>query len=322
MGMDLTSPIVVSACPLSEKVDNILRMEDMGAGAVVMFSLFEEQIKREAAEFEQILGHTTNVFPEASGYFPELDEYRMGTDKYLDIIAQAKKRVNMPVIASLNGTTNEGWIEYAHMLEQAGADGIEINVFFIPGNFEETGEEVEKRYTDILRHVVSTVEIPVAVKLNPYVSSMGNMALKLQQAGAESLVLFNRFYQPDFDIYDLKALSNLSYSTSNELRLPLLWISMLFGRLKISLAATTGVESAIEVVKYLLAGADVVMTASALFKNGIAYLSTMSDDLRSWMERMDFQSVDQFKGLLSQINIDDPTAFERANYIRILGNAR
>lgn len=321
MGLELKSPLVVSACPLSEKIDNIVRMEDMGAGAVVLFSLFEEQIKKEAAEIEKIMDSTSEIFSETSGYFPDLGDYRVGSDKYLDIITNAKKRVEIPIIASLNGISNEGWIEYAHLMEQAGADGIEINVYFIPGDFEMNSEEIEQRYLHIVRHVTSVVEIPVAVKLNPYFSSMGNMALKLQKAGAESLVLFNRFYQPDFDINQLKVLSNLEYSVANELRLPLLWISMLYDKIKISLAATTGVQSATEVIKYLLAGADIAMTASALYKNGINHIDTICRDLENWMGYMGFESIDDFKGIMSQKNIDDPTAFERANYIKILSEA-
>ncbi|MEZ4829010.1 MAG: dihydroorotate dehydrogenase-like protein [Bacteroidia bacterium] len=321
MGLELRSPLVVSACPLSEKVENIVKMEDMGAGAVVLFSLFEEQIRRENAFHEQILSATSDLFAETSGYFPDMDEYRVGTEKYLDIIRRAKERVEMPVIASLNGITDEGWIEYATQIEQAGADGLEVNVFYIPGDFRLTGEDVEKRYTDIIRKIKSTVSIPIAVKLNPYFSSMGNMALKLEAAGADSLVLFNRFYQPDFDIQELKVLANLEYSHPNELRLPLLWISMLYGKTRASMAATTGVNSALEVIKYLLAGADVAMTASALYKHGIGVLAAMNYEITNWMESKNFKSIDDFRGVMSQQNVDDPTAFERANYIRILEGA-
>lgn len=321
MGLNLNTPLVVSACPLSEKLDNIVKMEDMGAGAVVLFSLFEEQIKKEKALHEKIISSTSNAFSEASGYFPDLDDYRVGTDKYLDIIRSAKERVDIPIIASLNGITDEGWIKYAKLMEQAGADAIEINVFFIPGDFSMSAEQVEKRYVDIIWKVKEKVKIPVAIKLNPYFSAMGNMALSLERAGANGLVLFNRFYQPDFDIKQLKVISNLEYSTSNELRLPLLWISMLYGKINASMAATTGVQSAEEVIKYILAGADVAMTASALYKYGIEVLNTMRSDLIFWMEEMNFLMIDDFKGLMSQQNISDPTAFDRANYIKILEGA-
>ena len=321
MGLNLKSPIVVSACPLSQKIDNIVQMEDKGAGAVVMFSLFEEQIKKETAVDDSILASTAHVFAETSGYFPELNEYRLGSEKYLDIIRVAKERVDMPIIASLNGITNEGWINYSKQMEQAGADGIEINVFYIPAQFRMEAVEVEQRYCDIVRKVSDSVHIPVAVKLNPYFSSMGNMALKLENAGASALVLFNRFYQPDFDIRTLQIRSDLEYSTANELRLPLLWISLIYGKIKSSMAATTGIQSAEEVIKYLLAGADVAMTASAIYKNGIDYLEVMNNELERWMEEMNFDSVEKFKGLMSQLKIYDPSAFERANYIKILTKA-
>ncbi|PHN07457.1 dihydroorotate dehydrogenase-like protein [Flavilitoribacter nigricans] len=318
LGLKLRSPIVVSACPLSENVDNIVQMEDMGAGAVVLFSLFEEQIKRESAYYESVLAATSNSFPEAQDYFPGLDDYRVGSDQYLEIIRQAKEQVDMPIIGSLNGITDAGWIEYAQLMEEAGADGLEVNVFYIPADLEMEGVAVEQRYLDIVRRIKANVQIPVAVKLNPYFSAMGNMARQLALAGADGLVLFNRFYQPDFNIYELKVNPSLEFSDASEIRLPLLWLSVLSGRVNASLAATTGVQSATEVAKYLLAGADVTMTASALYKYGIGYLETMHDDLRTWMRRMKFESVEAFKGLMSQRNIADPSAFERANYIRIL----
>ncbi len=322
MGLPLKSPVVVSACTLSEQVSHIAHMEDAGAGAVVLFSLFEEQIKKEAKQFEALLSATTNVFAEAADYFPDLTDYHVGTSQYLELIRQAKERVDIPIIGSLNGVTSEGWIEYAQQMEQAGADGIEINVFYIPADLRLTSEEVENRYLDIIRTVKQTVKIPVAVKLNPYFSAMGNMAKRMEDAGADALVLFNRFYQPDFDIYGLKVIPNLHYSESNEIRLPLLWIAVLYGQLKTSLAATTGVQSAREVIKYLLAGADVAMTASALYKHGIGYLRTINNELESWMFNLGFNSIEAFKGVMSQRNISDPTAYERANYIRILENAK
>jgi dihydroorotate dehydrogenase (fumarate) len=318
MGLELTSPIVVSASTLSQETHNIVEMEENGAGAVVLFSLFEEQIRAEAARYSSIRNATSNMFAEASDFFPNLENYATGTEEYLEKIWAAKAEVEIPVIASLNGITSEGWIEYSRQIEQAGADALEINIFFIPGDIHVSSSEVEHRYLNIITEVRNTVKIPVAVKLNPYFSSTGNMALRMQKAGADGLVLFNRFYQPDFDIHELKILSNLQYSGSNEIRLPLLWIAMLYGRVPVSLAATTGVESAREVIKYILAGADVAMTASALYKNGIGYLKTMKNDLDQWMKDMDFTSVKDFKGILSQQNISDPTAFERANYIKVL----
>jgi len=322
MGLQLNSPILVSACTLSEQTDNIVKMEDNGAGAVVMFSLFEEQIKKEEAKFKNVMSGTSYSFAEALDYFPDLDDFNVGTDEYLENIRKAKERVKIPIIGSLNGITNEGWIDYSKQMEQAGADGIEVNIFFIPGDVNMSTSEVEHRYLNIIHAIKQTVKIPVAVKLNPYFSAMGNMALRMKNAGADALVLFNRFYQPDFDINELIIKTDLHYSESNEIRLPLLWIALLYGKVKLSMAATTGVQSAVEVIKYLLAGADVVMTASSLYKNGIPYLKTMNKELQDWMYMMGFDSIDAFKGSMSQQNISDPTAYERANYIKILEGAK
>jgi dihydroorotate dehydrogenase (fumarate) len=322
MGLKLSSPIIVSACTLSEQTDNIAKMEDSGAGAVVMSSLFEEQIKMEEARFKGVLSTTTNTFAEASDFFPDLDNYNVGTDEYLDNIRKAKERVNIPIIGSLNGITNEGWIDYSKMMEQAGADALEVNIFFIPGDVKMSTSEVEHRYLNIIESIKHSVKIPIAVKLNPYFSAMGNMAARMKQSGADGLVLFNRFYQPDFDINKLQVTNDLQYSESTEIRLPLLWIALLHGKVDVSLAATTGVQSAIEVIKYILAGADAVMTASSLYKNGIPYLKTMNKELQDWMVMMGFENINAFKGSMSQKNISDPIAYERANYIHILQSHR
>lgn len=295
-------------------------MEDAGAGAVVLFSLFEEQLKKEAAQYEKIVSSTSNIFAEATDFFPDLDDYHRGSDQYLEIISKAKEQVGIPVIASLNGVTSEGWIQYAQQIEQAGADGLEVNIFLIPGDINLSSSAVEHRYLNIIDEVKSTVKIPVAVKLNPYFSALGNMAKRMQEYGANALVLFNRFYQPDFDINKLSLLHNLQYSEPNEIRLPLLWIAMLHGRVPVSLAANTGVQSSVEVIKYILAGADVAMTASALYKNGIGYLRTMNQELEAWMLSREFDSIGSFRGAMSQLQIADPTAYDRANYIKILGS--
>ena len=318
MGLKLGSPIVVSACTLSEEVGNIVQMEDAGAGAIVLFSLFEEQLKKEEAKYEAIVSSTTNIFAEASDFFPDLDEYHKGSEQYLENIRKAKERVNIPIIASLNGITNEGWISYARQMEQAGADGLEMNIFFIPADVHLSSAAVEHRYLNIIDEVKATVKIPVAVKLNPYFSAMGNMARRMQEYKADALVLFNRFYQPDFDINKLALVHDIHYSEAEEIKLPLLWIALLYGRIPISLAATTGVQSAVEVIKYILAGADVAMTASALYKNGIGYLKTMNKDLGNWMLSKEFENIEAFKGVMSQQHIADPTIYERANYIKIL----
>lgn len=293
-------------------------MEAYGAGAVVLFSLFEEQIRKENARLRNVMAQTSNVFAEAIDYFPDVSEYNVGVDEYMENIYQLKKRLRIPIIGSLNGISTEGWISYARMMEQAGADGIEVNVFFIPGDMEMSSAEVEHRYLNIISALKQTVKIPVAIKMNPYFSAMGNMALRMEKEGADALVLFNRFYQPDIDINELVIKNDLNFSDASEIRLPLLWIGRLFKKLKISLAATTGVQSAIEVVKYILAGADVTMTASSLYKNGIPYLKTMNKELQDWMYMMGFDTLDAFRGLMSQQNIVDATAYERANYIKIL----
>ncbi len=322
MGLSLRSPLVVSANPLSQKLDNIVAMEDAGAGAVVLFSLFEEQIRQETAKLEQVYQSTTNAFAEASDFFPALDDYAVGTGQYLEIIRQAKERVDIPIIASLNGVTPEGWTEYARDIEQAGADGLEINVYFIPADIRLTSDDVEKRYLEIVRMIRSSVNIPIAVKLNPYFSSIGNMSHRLSESGADALVLFNRFYQPDFDIDELTVLPNLDLSVPAEIRLPLLWIAVLFGRIPVSLAATTGVHGAKELIKYLLAGADVGMCASALLKHGIPWIREILDDLKKYMNEMQFKSLDTFRGSMSQLHISDPTAYERSNYIQIVETKR
>lgn len=322
LGLNLRSPIVVSACSLSENIDNIVRMEDAGAGAVVMHSLFEEQIKLETERMQDVIQNTTDVFAEASDFFPQADEYRSGTDEYLEKIRVAKQRVDIPIIASLNGTTVSGWIDYSKQMEQAGADALEINIFYIPADMEMSGPAVEHRYLNIITEVRNSVSIPVSVKLNPYFSAMGHMAARMQKEGADGLVLFNRFYQPDFDIDNLRVIPNLEYSEPNEIRLPLHWISMLYGRVPLSLAATSGVNSAHEIIKYLLAGADVTMTASALYRHGIDHIKTMHKHLDIWMYRMGFLSVNDFRGTLSQQHISDLTAYERGNYIRIITGNR
>lgn len=322
MGLSLSSPIVVAASTLSESLDNIIRMEEAGAGAVVMHSLFEEQIRAEADRYASVQSATRDIFAEASGYFPQLDDYAVGTEEYLEKVFQAKQRVDIPLIASLNGITSEGWIGYARQIEQAGADGLEINIFFIPGDFDMSADEVEHRYLNIISEVRNSVHIPLAVKMNPYFSSMGNMASRMQKAGADALVLFNRFYQPDIDIDKLRILSDLQYSDSNEVRLPLLWIAMLHGRVPVGLAASSGVQTAREIAKYLLSGADVAMTASALYRNGIGYLKSMNEGLMEWMNQNGFERVADFRGILSHRHVGDPTAYDRANYIRILQSRR
>jgi len=287
-----------------------------------MFSLFEEQIQKEQEKYDVIARLTQNIFAEANDYFPALDEYHVASGQYLETLRLAKERVQIPIIGSLNGITPEGWIDFARQLEQAGADALEVNIFYIPADVHLSGLDVEQRYLEIIQLVRSTVSIPVAIKLNPYFSALGKTAMRLQHAGANGLVLFNRFYQPDYDIQQLKIIHDLPYSEAFEIRLPLLWIAMLSGQLDISLAATTGVQGANEVIKYILAGADVAMTASALYKHGIDFLRTMNEDLRFWMEQKDFRDIDAFRGLMNHSNISDPVSYDRASYIRVLESVK
>jgi dihydroorotate dehydrogenase (fumarate) len=257
-------------------------------------------------------------FAESLSYFPEMDDYTVGPERYLDIIHRASEAVDIPIIGSLNGVTNEGWIKIARQMQDAGARAVELNIFYIPAGLGESGREVEQRYLDIIKAVKASVSVPVALKLSPFFSSMGNMAAQLDEAGADALVLFNRFYQPDFDLDKLEVKPNLQLSTTSEIRLPLLWIAILYGRIKASLAATTGVHSPSEIIKYLMAGADAVMTTSALLQHGTEFLSTLVDGLGAWMEYKGYESVQQMKGSMSQQHVADPSAFERSNYIKIL----
>jgi len=318
MGLELRNPLVASASPLSEDVANIKRIEDAGAAAVVMFSLFEEQIRHEEEAMTHLTSYGAESFGEALSYFPQVEEFQFGAEQYLDLIRRAREAVDIPVIASLNGLSNEGWIDYAKRMQEAGASGIELNVFYIPANVETTGREVEERYVDILRRVKGAVAIPVALKLNPFFSAFGNMARRFDEAGADALVLFNRFYQPDFDIDRLEVALSLELSEPSEIRLPLTWIALLHGRVRASLAATRGVHSATEIIKYVMAGADAVMTTSALLKNGISYAGRLLRDVEEWMEARGYTSIEQMKGSMSERNVADPTAFKRGNYVRIL----
>jgi len=318
LGLKLKNPLVPSASPLSERLDSIRRMEDAGAAAVVMFSIFEEQIRHDAEALDHLLTAGAESFAEALSYFPSVDDYRIGTDRYLELIRSAVEATEIPIIGSINGISPEGWVEYARQIESAGAAAIELNAYYIATDPHRTGAEIEEMYLDVARTVKSAVRIPVAMKLSPYFSSTANMARRLCEVGVDGLVLFNRFYQPDFDLDEMEVLSDLQLSTPQEIRLPLRWIAILHGRVPCSLAATTGVHSGREVAKYLLAGADVVMTCSALLKNGIGHLRVMLNELQTWMAEKEYETVSEMKGAMSQRNVANPAAFERANYIKIL----
>lgn len=322
MGLSLKHPIIASASPLSYTLDNIKRLQDANAAAIVMFSLFEEQIRHETAAMDYFLDHSTESFAESLSYFPAMDEYQLGPYEYLELIRKAVDSVDIPIIGSLNGITNEGWIDYAIKIEQAGAKGLELNIFYIPADFSHTSEEVEALHIEILKAVKQNITIPVALKLSPFFSAMGNMAQRFDQAGADALVLFNRFYQPDFDIDRLEVSPTLQLSTPQEIRLPLLWISMLYGRINASLGASTGVHNSTEVIKYLLAGADTVMSASGLLKYGPEVINSYLNELKQWLEKRDYASLYEMRGVMSQKNVANPDAFERANYIKILESYR
>jgi len=318
MGLSLKNPIVPSSSPISENVDNIRRLADAGASAVVMFSIFEEQLRMEAAALDHYSSAGDNIYAESTSFFPAMDEYQVGPGRYLDIIHRASQAVDIPIIASLNGMTNEGWIDYASQIEQAGAKALELNIFMIPTDTRMTGAQVEASYLSIVKAVKETVSIPVAVKMNPFFSSIANMAKKFEEAGADGLVLFNRFIQPDFDLDEMEVVPSMKLSTAGEIRLPLRWIAILYGKLGISMAASRGVHSAQEVVKYILAGADIVCTTAALLKQGIPYVGTMLTDLITWMDQHEYESIEQMKGAMSQKSVADPSAFERANYIKTI----
>lgn len=318
LGLTLRSPLVAGASPLNTKLDNIRRLEDLGAGAVVLPSIFEEQIEHEQLLLDELTSIGTESFPEALTYFPTQSVYGVDPGGYLDVIARASEAVDIPVIGSLNGITDHGWIEYARQIEEAGARAIELNIYFIPSDLELSGRDVERRYLAILRAVKAVVKIPVAVKIAPYFSAIGNMARELDQAGADGLVLFNRFYQPDIHLGQLALTSDLDLSRRSEIRLPLLWIGVLAGRLNASLAASTGVETAEEVLKYLLVGADVVMTTSSLLRRGIDHFGAMHKTLEHWLETRGADSLANIRGRMTHRNVSNPETFERANYIRIL----
>lgn len=318
LGLRLKHPIIASASPISEKLDGIKKLEDSGASAVVMYSLFEEQIQRERAMLEDRFENGSESFAESLSFFPQNTKLDVGPDHYLNLIHEASKAVDIPIIASLNCVSREGWIDYAKALQQAGAKAIELNIYSIETDFSLSATEVEQRYITILKEVKEVVTIPIAMKLSPFFSSFGNMAFQLEKAGVDGLVLFNRFYQPDFDIDRLEISPTLNLSRSEEIRLPLLWIGLLFGKVKASLGATSGVHSSTEVIKYLLAGADTVMTTSALLRHGPIFIDKLLHGLKHWMESREISYVDEMRGVMSMAKVAHPAAFERANYIKVL----
>ena len=318
MGLNLRTPLVVSASPLSENLDNIRRMEDVGASGVVIYSLFEEQITSDRLELHHHLTYGTDSYAEALTYFPEPSEFHLGPEGYLNHIRKAKEAVKMPVIASLNGTSAGGWTNYAKEMQQAGADALELNIYYIPTDVDLTGAQVEQTYLDILSMVRDVVTIPVAIKLSPFFSSLANVARRLDQGGADGLVFFNRFYQPDISLEHLEVRPNIILSTPQALRLPMRWIAILHGRIKASLAATSGIHTAQDVLKIMMVGADAAMLCSVLYRHGIDHIKNMEREIETWMSEHEYNSIRQMQGSMSQENCSDPSEFERAQYVKAL----
>lgn len=322
LGIKLAHPLVASASPLSYTLDGIRRLEDAGVAAVVMYSLFEEQIEQESHALHHYLEYGTHSYAEALDYFPQPDQFNVGPHEYLELLRKAKEATRIPIMGSLNGVSSGGWIEYARMMQEAGADAIELNLYYLPTDPTLTGLEVEEMYLDVVRDVRQSVTIPIAVKVGPYFSNFTHMAARFVQAGASGLVLFNRFYQPDFDLEHLEVTPNLILSRADELRLPLTWIAILYGRIQADFAITSGVHSHLEVLKGMMAGAKVAMMASELLKNGVERVGAILQDLQTWMQEHEYESIRQMQGSMSQRYVANPDAFERGNYMKVLRSWR
>src|SRR5579883_2807690 len=318
LGLTLKNPLVVSASPLSKKVATARFLEECGAAAIVMYSLFEEQITHESHELDHYLEYGTHSYAEALSYFPDLDHYNVGPESYLEHLRRMKEAVDIPVIGSLNGISPGGWVQYARFIEEAGADALELNIYFLPTDPDLTSAELENAYVELVREVRASIKIPIAVKLSPFFTSLPNMAKRFVEAGANGLVLFNRFYQPDFDLEALEVVPNLNLSTSRDLRLPLRWIAILYGRIAADFALTSGVHTAQDVLKAVMAGSNVAMMTSTLLANGTGRLMHILNDLQEWMVEHEYESITQMRGSMSQQAVSDPEAFERANYMRAL----
>jgi len=319
LGLRLSSPLVVGACgPLTETLEHFREMEDAGAGAIVLHSLFEEQLHKDRVELEYYSTQGSESYAEALHYVPNRPLFHVSATTYLEHIQSAKSMVDVPIIASLNGTTEHGWTEYAEQIEEAGADALELNIYAVPTDFEKTAEEIEQSYIDIVRTVTYTVNIPVAVKLSPYFTNLAHLTKRLTNTGVDGLVLFNRFYQPDINIEDLEVTPHVLLSTPQDMRLPLRWIAILYGTLPLDFAATGGMYTARDIIQLLMAGASATMLVSALLRHGIGHLATITEELKGWLQEHDYKSVEQLQGIMSQINCPDPSAFERAQYLKSL----
>ena len=322
LGLNLKHPIVPSASPLSRTLDSIRRLEDAGAAAIVMYSLFEEQITLESYQLDYYLSHGSESYSEALNYFPDIHNYNIGPHEYVELIRRAKEAVDIPILGSLNGVSTGGWMEYARLIEQAGADALELNLYYIATNPEITGLTTEWMYLDAVAQVKSSVQIPLAVKIGPFFSAMGHMAHSLYQSGADGLTLFNRFYQPDFDLEAMEVKPSVVLSRSEELRLPLRWVAILYGRIPVDFAITTGIHTYQDVLKALMAGANITMMASELLQNGIGRIGEILSEMTCWMEEYEYASVSQMRGSMSQRHVAEPAAFERANYMKTLQSYR
>lgn len=318
LGLSLKNPLVASASPLSKKVESVKRLEDAGVAAVVMYSLFEEQIIHESRALDHYLNYGTETYAEALSYFPDMDHYNVGPESYLDLIRSLKESVSIPIIGSLNGITMGGWVDFAHKIQEAGADALELNMYQVPTDPTLNANELEKATIELVREIRSKIRIPLAVKLSPFSTSLPNLSWRLVDAGANGLVLFNRFIQPDLDIETLDVVPNLVLSTSHELRLPLRWIAILFGRIEADLALTSGVHTSQDALKAIMAGANVAMLASELIQNGIGRITEILKDMESWMVEYEYVSIEQMRGSMSQKGVAEPAAFERANYMKAL----
>jgi dihydroorotate dehydrogenase (fumarate) len=318
LGLSLKNPLVASASPLSKKLDRVRRLEDAGAAAVVMYSLFEEQITRESQQLDYYLSHTANHHAEALSYFPDLEHYNIGPEAYLEPLHRVKQAVQIPIIGSLNGISTGGWVEYARGIEQAGADALELNIYYLPTDPHIPSAELENAYVNLVRNVRRTIRIPLAVKLTPFFTTLPHIARRFVEAGANGLVLFNRFYQPDFDLDSLEVVPHLELSSSHDLLLPLRWIAILYGRIQADFALTSGVHQVQDVVKAMMAGANVAMLASALLRSGPASFTQLLSELSEWMEQREYVSIFQMRGSMSQHAVAEPAAFERADYMRAL----
>jgi dihydroorotate dehydrogenase (fumarate) len=318
MGLKLKNPLVPSASPLGRDISTVRRMEEAGASAVVLESLFEEQIMHEKFELDHFLAQGTESFAEATSYFPEADMYNFGPDEYLAHIQQCKDAVGIPIIASLNGVSTGGWTEYARKMQEAGADALELNSYYLATDPAKDPKEIEDNYIEVLKAVKNAVTIPVALKLSPYFTSLSFMAKRFDEIGVDALVLFNRFYQPDIDLESLEVVPNLVLSTSESMRVPLRWIAILYGKVKASLAATSGIHTAEDVLKMIMAGADITQLCATLLQNGVGRITEINDGMVKWMEDHEYESVKQMKGSMSHKSVAEPAAFERANYMRVL----